>query len=202
MTYGVMVIVSSIMLPLVQLLIRNYLGNKLSWSDVGIWQGLTKISDAYLVFFTSILSVYYLPKFASLYDGQQIKNEIIKGFKFFIPIHLLIIIGIYLLRDKIILILYSKDFLKIGPILIYQLIGDVFKVGSWLIGYLMWAKKMTKLLISTEIIFGLTYLLLTIFFVQLYGIAGTSIAFMVNYVVYFISVYYLIYFKIRVSYEQ
>jgi PST family polysaccharide transporter len=69
---------------------------------------------------------------------------------------------------------------------VYQLIGDFFKIAAWLIAYLMLAKAMTKLFIITEILFSTIYLVLGHVCVDLFGLIGLTIAFAINYFVYFL----------------
>lgn len=39
------------------------------------------------------------------------------------------------------------------PLFTWQIIGDVFKIASWLLAYIMVAKNLTHMFIITEIIF-------------------------------------------------
>jgi PST family polysaccharide transporter len=71
-----------------------------------------------------------------------------------------------------------------------QLVGDVIKVISWLYAYPMLAKKATKYFIGTEIFFGFTWVLLSIFFINKHGVSGANIAYAVNYFFYFLFVFF------------
>ncbi len=52
------------------------------------------------------------------------------------------------------------------------MMGDALKIGSWILGYLMLSKAMTKLYISTEIIFTLSLLVLSYVCTQVFGFEG------------------------------
>ena len=65
--------------------------------------------------------------------------------------------GIYVLRDIAILILFTEEFMPMSDLFFYQLIGDIFKIASWLLGYLMIAKAMTRIFIITEIVFSIEF---------------------------------------------
>jgi PST family polysaccharide transporter len=60
------------------------------------------------------------------------------------------------------------------PLFTFQLLGDFFKIGSWLLGYLMIAKAMAKAFIATEIIFAASYVVLSYYFMDHYGIIGAT----------------------------
>ena len=77
-----------------------------------------------------------------------------------------------------------------AELFLYQLLGDVIKIAAWLLGFIMVAKAMTKLSIFGEILFTLSFVGLVIFFVNLYGLIGVTIAFMVNYFMYLIFLYF------------
>jgi PST family polysaccharide transporter len=75
----------------------------------------------------------------------------------------------------------------------FQLIGDFFKIISWLIAYIMIAKSLTRIYVFTEILFSISYVLMSIFFFNQNGLLGLSFAYMLNYLFYFL--YLLIFFK-------
>ncbi len=83
--YGLMTMVSCLILPIVQIIIRNYLGTHLSWQEAGYWQGMMRISDAYLAVITATLSVYYLPTLSALQTKEEIKKEVILSYKTIFP---------------------------------------------------------------------------------------------------------------------
>ncbi len=69
----------------------------------------------------------------------------------------------------------------------WQLIGDFFKIMSWLLALLMLAKARTKLFIGTEIGFGFLMLGISYLLVRRIGVVGLNIGYMINYIVYFIA---------------
>lgn len=65
-----MTLSTAITIPLVYILLRNWLSEARSITEVGLWQGMSKIFDAYLQFITAAFSVYLLPTFAKLILGR------------------------------------------------------------------------------------------------------------------------------------
>ncbi|WP_295165007.1 hypothetical protein [uncultured Buchnera sp.] len=90
----------------------------------------------------------------------------------------------YILRDWIIAILFTKTFLPMRELFLWQMIGDSLKIGSWILAYLMLSKAMTRLFITTEVIFAITSVLLTYICTQIFGYEGVSIAHLINYGIY------------------
>jgi PST family polysaccharide transporter len=88
-------------------------------------------------------------------------------------------------------------FLPMKPLFTFQLLGDFFKIGSWLLAYLMIAKAMTKTYITTEIIFAASYVTLSYYLMNCYGIIGATYSFCINYAIYWLFMWFLIRGKIR-----
>lgn len=183
--YALMATVSAVTVPVSQILVRNYIGEHLSWSNAGYWEGVTRISSIYLMMVTTTLSIYYLPKLSSLKTSNEIRKEIINGYKIILPVVISGAVTVYLLRDFAITILFTKEFAPMTHLFACQLIGDVFKISSWLLAYIMVAKAMTKLYIITEITFSLSYVVLSFLFVKNFGLVGVTYSYMVNYIFYF-----------------
>jgi len=184
--YSIMTLVSATMAPLSQIYLRNYIGVNIGWDAAGYWQGISRISDTYLMLITTTLSIYYLPKLSSIQDKTELRKEIIYGYKIIMPIVIAMAAGVYIFRDFIIKLIFTKDFLPMRELFLYQLIGDVIKITSWLLGYIMVAKAMTRLFVISEVIFVFSFVGLGVLFIKIFGLIGITIAFMVNYLLYMI----------------
>ena len=182
--FTLMSIVSACVNPTSQMFVRSYLANHTSWSVAGCWQGMQKISDAYLMIIYAALGTYYLPKLANLTNTNEIKQEIRNGYKLIIPFLLFSTLIIYFLRDFEIKLLFSDSFTAMRDMFFWQLLGDCFKISSWILAYLMIAKAKTKLFVITEIIFGITFPLFACLFISYLGSNGAVLAFAVNYALY------------------
>jgi PST family polysaccharide transporter len=184
--YTAMALTSAACVPVSQVLIRNHLGQSFGWESAGYWEALTRLSGAYLMLVTTTLSVYYLPRFSEIEDFKQIKQEIIQGYKVVLPIAALCGVTIYLLRDLIVTLLFTKDFAPMRELFGWQMLGDTLKIGSWILSYLMLGKAMFKLFMVTEIIFSLSYYGLTYVLTQSMGLEGVVVAYALNYGFYWL----------------
>lgn len=183
--FSVMAIVTALTVPVAQLILRNMVMDKLGVESAGYWQGLMRVSDGYLMLLTTALGTYYLPKLSMLKTNFELRKEIYNGYKIILPVVLSGCIIIYYLRFFIIKILYTPEFTQMESLFFWQLVGDFFKMASWISAYLMLAKAMTRLYILTEIIFSTSYVLLASLFLNIYGLEGMVIAFGVNYIICF-----------------
>jgi PST family polysaccharide transporter len=172
--------------PVSHLIIRNYIGEAISWDAAGYWQAIWYISIMYLMVITTSLSVYYLPKLSEIQENSELKKEIFDGYKIIMPIVIILSFGIFIFRELIITIAFTDKFLPMLELFKWQLIGDVIKIASWLLSYLMLAKAMTKIFIITEIFFSISFVILSILFIDNYGLIGITYAYSLNYLIYLI----------------
>lgn len=189
--FALMTIISAATVPVSHLIIRNYIGENLGWDAAGHWQAIWYISTMYLTVVTTTLGIYYLPKLSEITDKVELRKELWQGYKIIMPIVIMISITIFLLKDFIIWLLFTKDFMPMRELFLWQLIGDVVKIAAWLIAYLMLAKAMTKTFIFTEIVFSLNFVLISIWFLNQYGLIGISYSFAANYLIYFVVMIYV-----------
>lgn len=189
--FSLMAIVSSVITPFSYIIIRNNIQKELGIVAAGQWQALWYISTMHLFLITTTLSVYYLPKLSSINNKKILKLEILNVYKFVIPIVLLTSFFLFELRDTLIELFFSIEFYKIKDLLFFQLIGDIFKILSWVLSYLMIAKAMVKIFILTEFIFVSSFVFLAFIFVNRFGLEGISYAYALNYLLYFISMIFV-----------
>ncbi len=189
--FSLMAIVSVLTVPVSQIILRNMLIDKVNIDNAGYWQGMMRISDGYLMIITTSLSTYYLPKISSLKSNKDLREEIFKGYKLILPIIAFCCTAIYFLRFFIIQILYTKKFIAMESLFFWQLLGDFFKIATFILGYVMVAKAMTKYYIFIEIISTLTYVVFGYLFVDLFKTKGLTIAFTLNYFLSFMCMIFI-----------
>ena len=189
--YSLMAIVSALTVPVSHLIIREYIGENLGWDSAGYWQGIWYISTMYLMLVTTTLGVYYLPRLSEIQDNKELRKEIFSGYKIIMPIVILASLIIFLLKEYVILIAFSKDFMPMMELFAWQLMGDVIKIASWLLAYLMLAKAMTKVFIYTEVLFSALFVGLSILFVDKFGLVGITYAYSLNYFLHLIMMIFI-----------
>lgn len=189
--FSLMAIITIVTVPLSQIIIRNLIINTLNVQSAGIWQGMMRISEGYLLIFTTAFATYYLPKLSSLRTNKDLKAEILQGYKIILPTVALCCFIIYMLRNVIIELVYTQEFIPMSELFIYQLIGDFFKIMAYVLGYMIVAKAMTKHFLITELGFSITYILLSFYFVSDTGLVGISKAYAITYVIYFLIMIFI-----------
>jgi len=196
-SFILMALVSAICVPLSQMLIRAYLTQEFSLAYAGYWEAMIRLSTVYLMLVTTTLGVYYLPRLSELNKIDEIKKEVYLGYKFLFPLTVVGGIIVFVLRDWIINLLFTPSFAPMQDLFFWQMMGDALKIGSWILAYLMLSKAMTKLYISTEIIFTLSLITLTYVCTQFFGFKGVSIAHLINYGMYWIVISLFIFKQLK-----
>lgn len=185
--FTAMALVSAAVVPGSQILIREHLGEQFGWNAAGHWQAVTKVSDIYMMLVMSTLSFYYLPRLSEIRNGKELKREILIAYKFLLPVAMLSALAIYLLREFITRTLFSESFLPMAPLFFWQVIGDVMKIGSWILSYLMVARAMTRVFLVTEVVFSGSYVGLTYLLTGIFGMQGAMMAYAANYLFYWLA---------------
>lgn len=189
--FSLMALISVVILNISQLLIRNFIISSISFEQAGYWQAMIRISDLYLNFIITTLSVYYLPKLSEIKDDVLLRKEIINGYKLILPVLFVINFLIYECRYIIINLVFTERFIPMSDLFLFQMVGDFFKISSWLLSFLMIAKAMTKLFIFTEIIFSFSFILLCVIFLKYFSLTGLAYAHALNYIIYTLTMMYV-----------
>lgn len=192
--YALVTFVNAISVALSLILIRNIMTEKFGLEQTGLWQSVWNIGEVYLGFVTMLLSVHFYPKIASLINQKDaLLAEVKKITLFVVAISFMIIITTFFFKKWIVLILYSESFLESLFFFKYQLIGDFFKIVSWIFGYYMLSVAAIKPIIIATILSSLAFVMLTDFFTTHYGILGVNYAYTLVYLTYLIFTF--LYFR-------
>lgn len=191
-SFSLMTLVSAVLGPLVFLAIRKKVIMVTGMEAAGYWEAISRISSYYLMFISTILTVYFLPKMAVAKDSKQTKKVIWSFYKGVMPLFVLGLLGIYFLRDFIIHLLFTKAFLPVTKLFFWQLTGDVLKAASMILGYQFFAKRMTMAFIISEILSLFVMYFFSTLLLAIIGIEGIVMAHAVTYFIYLVilSVYF------------
>jgi len=188
--YMLMALTSALTVPISLILVRNILISQVGWDSTGHWQAVWKISEVYLGVITMALGTHYLPRLSSLKGVDAIVREIHKTTVIIIPIVTIMSLGVYVVRDILISLLFTEEFRSARELFAIQLTGDVIKIASWIYAFPMISRGATKWFVTTEVSSSISFVLLSYLFISSYGLIGASIAYAVNYFAYFLVVFF------------
>ncbi len=183
--FSVMTLSSALLPPLINIAVRDHLAVQFGWEQVGYWQAVSKVSDAYLLFLTTAINIYYLPKLASTHERASLMLELRNAYRYLLPAVVVLAAVVYASRGWVTRLLFSADFTSANALYGPQLVGDVVKIASFILSYVMLAKAMTRLFVISECVFAASYLVLVYVLTAHFGLVGAMYAFTINYFFYF-----------------
>lgn len=183
--YTLMAMMTALTLPVAWIMMRNLLAAHAGWQDVGLWQGVSSISDAWLQFITATFSVWLLPTLARLTRKQDVAREIGRALRFVLPVVAAMAIMVWLLRDVAIWLLFSPKFSAMRDLFVWQLTGDFFKVGAYVFGYLVIARASLRFYLLTEVSQFVLLMASAYWLIPAHGVTGAVQAYALSYMIYF-----------------
>ncbi len=192
-SYSTMGFISAILGTVVYISIRNNLIENFSEDQAGFYEGMNRISSFYLMFVSTLLTLYFLPGLSQAKSVAETRKVFYSYYTGIVPVFALGLFVIYLLREFIIHIVLSEKFLPMENLFIWQLLGDLFKVCSLILGYELLAKKATKAFIITEVLSFAVLYVSAHYLVAKYGSEGAIMAHTVTYFIYLLVL--VLYFR-------
>lgn len=175
-----------------QFVVRTLVQRELGAESLGHFQAALMISMTYVGFVLSAMGQDYYPRLTAVIHNSALANRTVNEQT---EVALLlsgpVLLATLGLAPWVIELLYSSRFAEAATVLRWQVLGDLLKVASWPLGFIILASgdgrtfMMTELL-STAVFVGLTWIGLPIL-----GVEATGIAFLGMYAVYLPVVYWL-----------
>lgn len=186
--FAVMALVTAIALPIVSILIRNFIIEELGIKQAGYWEAMNRVSDYYLMFVTSILTLYIIPRFSEIDSKTEFRKEVFGFYKSVMPVFGIGLVLIYLLRHYVVVFVFSEEFQPAEDLFLWQLLGDFIKVLSIVISYQFLAKKMFAQFVVIEIFLVIMLYLTSVYFIEIYGVEGAVMGHFFSYLMHFLIV--------------
>lgn len=176
LSYSLMSVVTAVLGPVIYIVLRNMIIDHQSGHMAGYWEGINRISVFYMMFITTLLSVYFLPKLSQSESVTQTKGIIRGYYGLVMPVFAAGLLLVYVLRKFITVFTLSEAFMPMEKLFIWQLLGDFFKGCTLILTQEFFARKMTRAYIGTEVAsYGILYFSGS-FLIKLYGVEGAVMA--------------------------
>lgn len=189
---GAAFMVSSVVVTAGQLAVRSMVQHQLGTDALGQFQAAWAISMTYIGFVLSAMGTDYYPRLAaSINDHHAVNRMVNEQTEVALLLAGPVFLAMLALAPWVIELLYSTKFNEAAHILRWQILGDVLKVASWPMGYVIIAAGDGRTFMLTEslaisVFAGLVWLGLPII-----GVQASGAAFLVMYLVYLPLMYWL-----------
>ncbi|GGO20009.1 PST family polysaccharide transporter [Deinococcus humi] len=187
--FGLAFSVSILMSNLVQVLVRILVKQELNLKNVGYFQAAWTIASVYLGFVITAMSAEYYPRISAIaHNALELNRQVNVQMRLVLLIATPIILLLMFLAPVIMAILYAPEFGRAAELLRWQLLGDIIKIASWPIGFLLLAREAKKAFFLTELVWNVSFLALALTLLGPLGLKGLGLAYGISYALYFASV--------------
>jgi O-antigen/teichoic acid export membrane protein len=175
-----------------QLMVRTLVQRDLGAAELGYFQAAWVLSMTYLGFVLGAMGTDYYPRLtAAMHDHVKANRLVNEQTEVALLLAGPVLLAVLALAPWVIQLLYTPKFAPAATILRWHILGDVLKLASWPLGFIILAAGdgRTFLLIETTAIVvfaGTTWLLLPWF-----GVVATGISFLLMYMIFLPLVYLL-----------
>jgi O-antigen/teichoic acid export membrane protein len=188
---GMMLSLSAILVSLVELTVKSFLSRKSGTEIVGLYQAGWTITTSYIGLVLTAMSTDFFPRLSTVInDKLQTKNVVTQQLEIALIILGPLITVMISFLPLVVSVLYSKEFLAIIPMTMIMLLGAIFKTVSWAISYVFLAKGDGNLFFFNELVINVVVVLTSLLFFNFWGLLGIGFAYSLNYLFYFLLVYY------------
>jgi len=129
--YSLMAVFSAVLLPFVAIAIRTHIIENIGYKDAGFWEAMTRISNYYLMFVSSIIALYLLPRFAEIEGAKAVKREIISFYKTIIPFLFGGLVLIYIFKHYIVIGVFCNCSFCELPYVLWYYFAHFWKFSFW-----------------------------------------------------------------------
>ncbi len=172
-----MLIAHSTMSSLGLILIRDMVASHLGLVTAGLWQATWRVSEIYLGVVMASLSLYFLPRLGEVVGTRALREEIVRTFARVVGITAVVALTIFLLRDWVVRMVFTEEFLPVRDLMPFQLLGDVLRMAAWTLGFVLVALVRSRWYIALEILIPAIYFGGALFLVPEFGARGVTWAY-------------------------
>lgn len=179
--FSFVAIVSAFLAIVVQMAIRSFVFEKAGWGVVGEWQTITKISESYLMLASIPLFTFFLPKYSALALAKDRLALLVKVSWLSFLIVSVTGLMIYLSWNGLVVLVIGNQFDQLKGAFGLQVIGDVFKILSWVFMAAALGDNRLALVLGVELSFAIFYSGLVYWIFPLYGLEGAVLGYGFSY---------------------
>lgn len=189
--YSMMSGTAAVVVPVVAISVRNVIVNYSGVDDAGLFEAVSRFSNAYLSVITTTLAVYFLPQLSAAKNFDEQTVQMHAMMRKVVSLVFVLSVFVWIAYPLIFSILYSDIFVVSRKLMLMQVTADIFKMASWVLAYQMIARGMAYTYIILEVSFGLMRYIASLIFVPWWGLDGAVAAYMVTNIVYLLVLIFL-----------
>jgi PST family polysaccharide transporter len=182
--YSIMALVSALLIPVVQIAVRQKIMYEVSDEAAGYWEAVVRVSTYYMMFVTTLISLYVLPSLSKDSAISNYRKTVWHFYKSILPIVLAGLITLFLSRELLVELLFTAEFTGATPLFKWQFAGDFFKVVTTVLAFRFIALNDLKRYLIAEVLSVISFLGFSYYLIPMYQEEGVVMAHLLNYVFY------------------
>lgn len=189
---GMAVMLAGLAMTLGQLLVRTLVQRELGAEALGLFEASWVISMTYIGFVLRAMGTDYYPRLTEVIHNKEAANKLVnEQTEVALLIGGPIILAMLSTAPWIIEALYSEKFTNATIILRWQLLGDILKIISFPLGFVILAAGDGRNFILSDAIAATAFTLCTWVGISHFGLQATGMGFFAMYALYLPTVYWL-----------
>ena len=200
---GMSMMLVSFLVSLSGYIVRAYIGNNGTITDLGYFQaGFQIISGYFGVIFTSMTTDYF-PRISAIQDdNEKLQAEVNQQATLTLLLICPLVVLLPYIMPYVISILYSQEFSSTVEYVNYALFGIIFQAGSLTMGMILLAKNHARVFTVSVFLFQSLFLVLNLIGYTYYGILGLGLSFSINMLLHLIGVQVMNYVLYKITYNK
>lgn len=166
-----------------QLAVRAMVQRELGFHALGLFECAWLLSMTYINFVLNAMGTDYYPRLSASIGDPESTNRLVNEQT---EVALLLAAPIFMVMlaatPLIIQLLYSRSFVDAASILRWQILGDILKVASWPLGFVMLAAGRGRAFMLCETIVVSVFVISSWVLVPWLGVQGAGLGFLLMYV--------------------
>lgn len=175
-----------------QLAVRSLVQRQLGADALGHFQAAWAISMTYIGFVLGAMGTDYYPRLTAVIRDHDAVNKLVnEQTEVALLLAAPVLLAMLALAPWVIRALYSTEFAGAVEVLRWQVMGDVLKIASWPLGFILLASGAGRAFMCSEWLAIGVFVVLTFLLLPLMGIVATGMSFLGMYVIYLALVWTL-----------
>lgn len=169
------------------LFVRKIVIDQIGLDAGGLYQSVLMISLNYFSLLFVLISNYTFPKLNSLKSDTEFVGEVLSTLRIFLLILTPLVMCVVVLREPVVRIFYSGDFMGATEMYKFQFLGDFFRVLAWVTGIWIVSRNRITLWIALELVMFTLFPVLLLILISFMGneVMWASLAYMIANIVHF-----------------
>jgi O-antigen/teichoic acid export membrane protein len=183
---GIPLMAAGLLTLATQLAARSIILRELGLDASGYFQAAWAVSMTYIGFVLGAMGTDFFPRLtATINEHPQARKLVNEQAEMALLLAGPVLLGMITLAPWVIHLLYAASFAPAADVLRWQVLGDIFKVASWPLGFILLAQGRGGIFIATELTWNVVYLGAITLGIQEWGLVMAGVGFWIAYLIYY-----------------